>query len=62
MVIDKEISLEWSRIPHFYYNYYVYQYATGYSASAEQPDLKRRQACGGALYRILKSGKLGISD
>ena len=33
MVIDKEISLEWSRIPHFYYNYYVYQYATGYSAA-----------------------------
>lgn len=34
MVIDKEIGLEWSRIPHFYYNYYVYQYATGYSAQA----------------------------
>ncbi|WP_144460432.1 oligoendopeptidase F [Siminovitchia fortis] len=31
--IDKEIGLEWSRIPHFYYNYYVYQYATGYSAA-----------------------------
>ena len=33
IVIDKEIGLEWSRIPHFYYNYYVYQYATGYSAA-----------------------------
>ncbi|OZM58274.1 oligoendopeptidase F [Lottiidibacillus patelloidae] len=32
--IDKEIGLEWSRIPHFYYNYYVYQYATGFSAAA----------------------------
>lgn len=31
--IDEEIGLEWSRIPHFYYNYYVYQYATGYSAA-----------------------------
>lgn len=31
--IDKEIGLEWSRIPHFYYNYYVYQYATGFSAA-----------------------------
>lgn len=31
--IDKEIGLEWARIPHFYYNYYVYQYATGYSAA-----------------------------
>lgn len=33
IVIDEEIGLEWSRIPHFYYNYYVYQYATGYSAA-----------------------------
>jgi oligoendopeptidase F len=33
MVIDEEIGLEWSRIPHFYYNYYVYQYATGFSAA-----------------------------
>ncbi|MCJ8006003.1 oligoendopeptidase F [Lederbergia wuyishanensis] len=32
--IDEEIGLEWSRIPHFYYNYYVYQYATGFSAAA----------------------------
>ena len=33
IIIDDEIGLEWSRIPHFYYNYYVYQYATGYSAA-----------------------------
>lgn len=33
VVVDEEIGLEWSRIPHFYYNYYVYQYATGYSAA-----------------------------
>lgn len=31
---DPEIALEWARIPHFYYNYYVYQYATGFSAAA----------------------------
>jgi len=31
--IDEEIGLEWARIPHFYMNYYVYQYATGYSAA-----------------------------
>jgi oligoendopeptidase F len=31
--IDEEIGLEWSRIPHFYYNYYVYQYSTGFSAA-----------------------------
>ncbi|MCH1626230.1 oligoendopeptidase F [Fredinandcohnia quinoae] len=34
IVIDDEIGLEWSRIPHFYYNYYVFQYATGFSAAA----------------------------
>ena len=33
VVIDEEIGLEWARIPHFYYNYYVYQYATGISAA-----------------------------
>jgi len=33
VVVDQEIGLEWSRIPHFYYNYYVYQYATGQSAA-----------------------------
>ncbi len=31
--IDEEISIEWARIPHFYYNFYVYQYATGISAA-----------------------------
>ncbi|MBN2259871.1 MAG: oligoendopeptidase F [Clostridiales bacterium] len=33
VVIDDEISLEWSRIPHFYYNFYVFQYATGFSTA-----------------------------
>jgi len=33
MVVDDEIGMEWARIPHFYYNYYVFQYATGYSAA-----------------------------
>jgi len=32
--VDDLISIEWARIPHFYYNFYVYQYATGISASA----------------------------
>ncbi|MBV7391551.1 oligoendopeptidase F [Enterococcus alishanensis] len=31
---DPEIKDEWARIPHFYYNYYVYQYATGFSAAS----------------------------
>ena len=33
MIVDDEISIEWARIPHFYYNYYVFQYATGFSAA-----------------------------
>ena len=31
---DPQIAYEWSRIPHFYYNFYVYQYATGFSAAS----------------------------
>lgn len=34
LVDDPEIHYEWSRIPHFYYNYYVFQYATGFSAAS----------------------------
>jgi oligoendopeptidase F len=33
LCIDEEIAIEWARIPHFYYNFYVYQYATGISAA-----------------------------
>lgn len=33
VVIDDEIAIEWARIPHFYYNFYVFQYATGFSAA-----------------------------
>lgn len=33
VVVDEEIRYEWSRIPHFYYNFYVYKYATGLSAA-----------------------------
>jgi oligoendopeptidase F len=34
MIVDDEISIEWARIPHFYSDYYVYQYATGYAAAS----------------------------
>ena len=50
MVIDEEIALEWARIPHFYYNYYVFQYATGYSAAIA---LSRR---------ILREGESAVQD
>ncbi len=50
MVVDDSIALEWARIPHFYYNYYVFQYATGYSAAIA---LSRR---------ILKEGQPAVKD
>ncbi|MBU6081500.1 MULTISPECIES: oligoendopeptidase F [Allobacillus] len=36
--VDEEIGYEWARIPHFYMNYYVYQYATGYAAATTLAD------------------------
>jgi len=33
MLVDPEEEYTWARIPHFYYNFYVYQYATGFAAS-----------------------------
>lgn len=35
MISDEEISYEWARIPHFYYNFYVYQYATSFCAAVD---------------------------
>ncbi len=50
MIVDDEIAMEWARIPHFYYNYYVFQYATGYSAAI-------------ALSRkILNEGESAVND
>ncbi len=50
IVVDDEIAMEWARIPHFYYNYYVFQYATGYSAAI-------------ALSRkILREGESAVKD
>jgi len=33
VIVDSNIDIEWARVPHFYMNYYVYQYATGFSAA-----------------------------
>lgn len=38
VIIDDEIKYEWARIPHMYYNFYVYQYATGFSAAISLAD------------------------
>ena len=50
MVSDPQIALEWARIPHFYYNYYVFQYATGFSAAVALAD------------RILREGASAVAD
>ncbi|WP_282140053.1 oligoendopeptidase F [Cytobacillus oceanisediminis] len=56
--IDEEIGLEWSRIPHFYYNYYVYQYATGFSAATalSKQILQEGQPAVDRYIEFLKSG------
>ncbi|MCL5019150.1 MAG: oligoendopeptidase F [Patescibacteria group bacterium] len=33
LVVDDQLKMEWARIPHFYYNFYVFQYATGFAAA-----------------------------
>lgn len=50
MVTDERIALEWARIPHFYTPFYVYQYATGFSAAIALSD------------RILKEGETAVAD
>ncbi len=50
MISDPEIAVEWARIPHFFYNFYVYQYATGFSSAV-------------AIARgILKNGAPAVAD
>ena len=56
--VDKEIQYEWSRIPHFYYNFYVYQYATGYIAALKiASDIYNKKP--EALENYIKFLKLG---
>jgi len=50
MTYDTEISTEWARIPHFYYNYYVYQYATGFSAASA------------LAYKIINDGQAAVDN
>ncbi|SFQ44608.1 oligoendopeptidase F [Lachnospiraceae bacterium XBB1006] len=58
MVIDDEIRYEWCRIPHFYYNYYVFQYATGFSAAIalSQKILKEGQPAVEKYLNFLSGG------
>ena len=50
MVSDDGIAMEWARIPHFYYDYYVFQYATGFSAAVA------------IANRILEKGESAVKD
>lgn len=50
VVVDEEIDLEWARIPHFYYNFYVFQYSTGFSAAIALSE------------RILSEGDVAVKD
>lgn len=58
MISDREISFEWARIPHFYYNFYVYQYATGFSAAVAlaRGILKEGQPAVERYKKFLKGG------
>jgi len=61
VTVDELIDIEWARIPHFYYNFYVYQYATGISAASAlvQQILREGQP---AVERYLKFLRSGSSD
>ena len=50
MISDDGIALEWARIPHFFYNYYVFQYATGFAAAVA------------IASRILEEGENAVAD
>lgn len=50
VVMDREIAVEWARIPHFYRHFYVYQYATGFSAAMA------------LSHRILTGGEAAVED
>lgn len=50
MIVDEQIKYEWARIPHFYTEFYVYQYATGFSAAIA------------LSKRIMDNGQAGVDD
>lgn len=50
IVVDREIAMEWARIPHFFMNFYVYQYATGFSAAIALSE------------KVLREGQTAVND
>ncbi|EGL83587.1 oligoendopeptidase F [Caldalkalibacillus thermarum TA2.A1] len=58
VVVDQDIAMEWARIPHFYYNFYVYKYATGFAAATalSQQILNEGKPAVDRYLSFLKSG------
>lgn len=58
VIIDKEIGMEWARIPHFFYNYYVFQYATGFAIAIalSQKILQKGSSMAEKYLDFLKQG------
>ncbi|EGT4659472.1 oligoendopeptidase F [Clostridioides difficile] len=57
-IVDKQIGIEWARIPHFYSNFYVYKYATGFSAASalSQQIISEGSTAVDRYINFLKSG------
>ena len=60
-VVDDEMKIEWANVPHFYYNFYVYQYATSFTASAALSE-QVLDGDAGATTRYLQLLSAGGSD
>ena len=58
VILDKEIGIEWARIPHFYRSFYVYQYATGFSAAMalSKAIIEKKSGARESYLEFLKSG------
>ena len=63
LVVDELYEINWGRIPHFYNNFYVYQYATGFSAATflSEKILNRDPGAHGEYLQFLKSGSSDYS-
>ena len=61
MISDDEIAYEWARIPHFYYNFYVYQYATSFCAAVAIADMILKEGAP-AVERYKKFLSSGCTD
>ncbi|MFC2083862.1 oligoendopeptidase F [Bacteroidota bacterium] len=61
MVVDEEETFTWTRVPHFYYNFYVYQYATSFATSEILIENFKKEGKG-AVLKYLNLLKAGSSD